>query len=390
MKKTLTSVVMAAVLLVSAAMTGCSGTSKSEFDDGKMRDDLTAWDCAQEMGIGMNLGNTLEAYWLDENDMTAGASLINEDTPQDYETCWGAVVTTQEAIDGLKNAGFDTIRVPVYWGNMMEDDGKYEIDEAYIARVQEVIEYCRKAELYVVLNIHHYDEFLIKNHTKEETLKAVEIVWKQIAEYFKDYSDYLVFEGFNEALGSQQEGANLSEDEIYAYVNEMNQTFVDTVRATGGNNAERVLIVSGYWTNIDYTTKDKFLMPQDTAEDKLMVSVHYIDNMKYWSCRIGAADWMSYSEQQCKLLKTAFIDKGIPVFVGECNAIYDKEHMAQNAEISESSECLRYIMNLALDYELVPVIWDVHNNMYNRTTCTFRNESDLAVIGDMAAKAEQS
>ena len=211
--------------LSAALLSGCSGG---------MRADLTATQAAKEMGVGIDLGNTMEAFWQDENDLTAGAATIGDDTPQDYEKCWGAVVTTQECIDGIAAAGFRCVRLPVYWGNMMEDDGKYDIDPAYMARVQEIVDYCLKDDLYVILNIHHYDEFLIKHHTKDETLADAAHVWAQIADRFKSYGDRLVFEGYNEALGTPQEGTTMTEDETYAYVNEMDQVFVDTVRASGG------------------------------------------------------------------------------------------------------------------------------------------------------------
>ncbi len=386
MKQKLLSLLTAGVLLFSVAVTGCDSAPKSEYDDGTMRSEMTAMDFAKEMGVGINLGNTMEAYWLDESKTSTGSSTINENTPQDYETCWGAVVTTQECIDGMKAAGFNTIRVPVYWGNMMKDDGKYQISGEYMDRVQEIVEYCRKAGVYTVINMHHYDEFLIKHHTKEETLKAVEIVWKQIAERFKDYSDYLMFEGFNEALGSAPEGVTLTEDEAYAYVNDMNRVFVETVRSTGGNNAKRMLIVSGYWTNIDNTTRDKFVLPEDTAEDRMMVSVHYIDNSMYWMERVGGTPWTRYSERQCDLLKAAFTDKGIPVFVGECTGIYDAQYIADDAIYTASSDCLSVLLNMAVDYGFVPVIWDVNNGFYSRTDCRIKSESDQAVITALAER----
>ncbi len=387
-KRAFTLITAASLTLVSLAFTGCGGGAESEYDDGKMRKDMSAMDYADDMGVGINLGNTMEAYWEDKNDKTAGASTIGEDTPQDYEKCWGAVVTTQECIDGMRDAGFDTVRVPVYWGNMMEDDGKYTINEKYLKRVKEIVDYCRKDDLYVVINIHHYDEFLIKNHDKEEVLKAVEKVWTQVAEYFKNYSDYLIFEGFNEALGSQREGDNLSEEEIYDYVNDMNQTFVDAVRKTGGNNKKRILIASGYWTNIDNTTKDSFVMPSDSAEDKLMVSVHYIDNACYWTNNIGGDYWLNYSTEQCELLKTAFIDKDIPVFVGETTSIYENERMTGKAKDMQSHEALSTILNMAADYNLVPVLWDVNDNFYSRTECKIKSESDAQVIAEIAEKIE--
>lgn len=386
---------MIPVLMSSILLSGCgNGGSGSQSDNGKMRKDLTAQTVAHEMGIGLNLGNTFESFWQDTNNKTSGASTIGDNTPSDYETCWGAIVTTQECIDGMKNAGFNTVRIPVYWGNMMADDGTYTINEDYMNRVQEVVDYCRNDGLYVVLNVHHYDEFLIKNHSKDEVLKASAHIWEQIADHFKGYSDYLVFEGYNEALGTVPEGENLSEDEIYSYVNDMNQVFVDTVRASGGNNENRILIASGYWTNIDNTTKDKFVMPTDTAQNKMMVSVHYIDNSIFWMNQIGNKRWLEYSTGQCDELKDRFTADGIPVFVGECTAMYanaKESHIIKNAEHSDSSECLQIILDMAVDYGFVPVIWDTHDNsnttnFYSRTEYKIRNDSDQAVVTEVAER----
>ena len=374
----------AAVLLASVLLTGCG--SGSAADNGRMRSDLTAAAAAQEMGVGINLGNTMEAYWLDEKDLTAGASTIGDDTPQDYEKCWGAVVTTPECIDGMEAAGFNCVRIPVYWGNMMADDGTYTINKDYLDRVQEIVDYARADGLYVILNCHHYDEFLIKHHSEEEVLAATAHVWKQIAERFKGYSDYLVFEGFNEALGTVREGDSLSDDEIYAYVNAMNQTFVDTVRKTGGNNAKRIMIASGYWTNIDLTTAEQYQMPQDTVEDRMMVSVHYIDNAIYWTNMIGNDRWLQYAQSQCELLQERFTDNGIPVFVGECTSIYDAEHMIKKPKYDDSSECLGLLLDMAADYGFVPVLWDVNDNFYSRTDCRIKQESDQAVITEVAGR----
>ncbi|MBQ8926877.1 MAG: glycoside hydrolase family 5 protein [Oscillospiraceae bacterium] len=375
--------------LVTASVLGCmlvSCGTGSGADDGKMRADLNAQTCAKEMGVGINLGNTMEAFWADDNDLTAGASTIGENTPQDYEKCWGAVVTTQECIDGMAAEGFDTVRIPVYWGNMMSDDGKYDINEEYMDRVQEIVDYCRRDGLYVVINVHHYDEFLIKHHTKEETLKAAAHVWEQIAKRFKNYSDYLVFEGYNEALGSVQDGTSMTEDEIYEYVNDMNRVFVETVRKSGGNNKDRILIASGYWTNIDNTTKDKFVMPEDS--DKMMVSVHYIDNAPYWANSVGSGYWEKYSKGQCEELREAFTERDIPVFVGECTSIYDAEHVVPGALTSESSDCLQKILDMAADYGFVPVLWDVNDNFYSRTDCRIKSDSDREVIREVAQRIE--
>ncbi len=340
----------------------------------------------KEMGIGINLGNTMEAHWSDKDNKTTGAQSIGGNQPQDYEKCWGAVVTTKEIIDGYKAAGFSTVRIPVYWGNMMEDDGKFEINREYMERVQEIVKYCLDDGLYAVINIHHYDEFIIRNYAKDEALKIAEKLWIQIAEYFKDYSGYLVFEGFNENLGTQREEDNYTDDELYNYVNDMNQTFVNAVRGTGGNNAQRLLIVSGWWTNIDKTTDTRFKMPYDTADGRLMVSVHYIDNAMYWAENTGSQEWLDYSRQQCELLKEAFTDKGIPVFVGECTSIYDSGYMADNALYKESSQCLSIIMDMAVSYGFVPVLWDINDNFYSRTSYSVKSESDQKVVSETARK----
>ena len=384
MKMTRKLCLLAASAMTLSALTGCTAA----LDGGTMRKNMSAMDYAQEMGIGINLGNTMEAYWADPQDKTAGASLIGEDTPQNYETCWGAVVTTKEAIDGMAAAGFNTIRVPVYWGNMMEDDGKFEIDDAYIERVEEIIGYCLDNDLYVVLNVHHYDEFLIKNHPKEDVLEATEIIWEQIAGHFRDYSDYLIFEGFNEALGSQREGDTYTEDELFDYVNDMNQVFVDTVRESGGNNKNRMLIASGYWTNIDKTTDARYVLPEDPTEDRLMVSVHYIDNACYWTNNIGGDDWRAYSNKQCSQLTEVYTAQNIPVFVGECTSIYGKENIAKDADVTASSDCLSHIMHLAVDNGFIPVLWDVNDNFYSRTEFKIKSESDAAVIREIADKIE--
>ena len=355
-------------------------------ETGLMREDFTAMECAMEMGIGLNLGNTFESFWEDKENSFTGAQTIGGNTPQDYESCWGAPVTTKEMIDGIKNAGFKNVRIPVYWGNMMEPDGKYEINPAYIERVREVIDYCRSNELYVIVNIHHYDEFIIKNKSREEAVAITEKLWTQIAEAYKDYSDYLVFEGFNENLGSKRENDYFSNEQIYDYVNEMNQTFVNAVRKTGGNNAERILIVSGYNTNIDRTTDRLFLMPSDTVDNKLMVSVHYVDNACYWSNQIGNNYWLDYSRNQCELLKKAFTEKGIPVFIGECTAAYPKDNMASDAIHKYSPDCLDIMLNMIVDYGFVPVIWDVHyeDSFYSRTDCKIVNDDNQTVITGIA------
>lgn len=382
----------------SSAQTEESSTASEESNDqqsgdtGEMRD-MTASEYAKEMGIGINLGNTMEAYDATncEKITYTWIPTRGSNTPQDYETCWGAPITTQEMIDGMKAEGFNTVRIPVFWGNMMEDDGTYTINKDYMARVTEIVDYCMNAGVYAVVNIHHFDEFIIRRNDLESCKKIFNTLWTQIAENFKDYSDYLVLEGFNEYLGAQQfneDGVltDVPDKEGYELTNALNQTFVDAVRATGGNNEKRLLIVSGMYTNIDKTTGDGYIMPNDTAADKLMVSVHYVDNMCFWTNQIGGKAWLDYSKAQCELLKNKFTAAGIPVFIGETTAGYPAERFVKDAEHTDSSECVEIMLDMITDYGFVPVMWDVTDNMYSRTDCRIISDSDREVIKKISEK----
>lgn len=395
-KKIIAFILTFCLMLGSLSLQGISSVTGNAADNGVMRDNMTAQDYADEMGLGINLGNTMEAY-----DATNCTSLSytwppvkGSNTPRDYETLWGAVVTTQEIIDGMRDSGFNTIRIPVFWGNMMENDGEYNISDKYIARVKEIVDYCRNAGVYVVINIHHFDEFIIRRNTKEKSAEIFKKIWTQIAEYFKDYSDYLVFEGFNEYLGGGQidnndEIPNLPESEGYDWTNTMNQVFVDAVRATGGNNAKRMLIASGYWTNIDKTTNSAFKMPTDKVEDRLMVSVHYVDNALYWSYRqIGGKNWIEYSKSQLELLKNAFTSKNIPVFIGETTSIYTSDHFSKSAIVETTYEALDYMLRLIKSYGFVPVLWDTNDNFYSRTEYRIKLTYNNSVINKLSKELE--
>ncbi len=351
----------------------------------------TASEIAADMGLGWNLGNTMEAYQASgcEKITFEWIPVIGDNDPSDYETCWGAPVTTQAMIDGVRNAGFNTVRIPVFWGNMMKNDGTWTINSEYIGRVKEIVDYCMNDDLYAVVNIHHFDEFIIRRNDLENSREIFESLWTQIAEYFKDYPSKLVFEGFNEYLGGDRFDENgelkaQSKDDAYLSTNTLNQTFVNAVRATGGNNDERVLIVSGYWTNIDNTTSKRFLMPTDTVPDRLMVSVHYVDNMMYWINKIGSQEWLDYTDSQISLLDNAFGSKGIPVFIGETTSRYPKSNFASDAIYDESSECLKIVLEKLTAHGFVPVLWDVTDNFYLRNSCTIKYPDDAKVISDIA------
>ncbi|MGN0636989.1 MAG: cellulase family glycosylhydrolase [Huintestinicola sp.] len=383
MNNRLISVIMAIALMLGSS--ACAGSDASQSP--------SAQEVAENMGIGLNLGNTMEAYEASgcEKITYEWIPVVGSNTPKDYETCWGAVETTQEVIDGIKAEGFNTVRIPVFWGNMMANDGTYTINPDYIARVKEIVDYCQKDGLYTVINIHHFDEFIIRRNSTEECAGIFTHLWTQIAEYFKDYPYTLVFEGYNEYLGGNRfdengDLAELPKGEAYKMTNTLNQAFVDAVRATGGNNGERVLIVSGYWTNIDNTTSPLFVMPNDTASDRLMVSVHYVDNMMYWINKIGGEDWLAYTDAQIDLLDKAFLSKNIPVFMGETTAGYPASNFDRAAVHKDSSECVEIVLDKLTDKGIVPVIWDTNDNFYSRTEYRIKSDPDREVIKKISEK----
>ena len=317
----------------------CVGSAEEAeaVDNGVMREGLTALEATRLMGNGINLGNTLEAC-----DNNVG---IKTNTPLSYETHWGQPKTTQAMIDGMKAAGFDTIRIPVAWMTNATHlyEGDYTIDADYMDRVEEVVRYARKAGMYVIVNDHWdggwYGMFGSESaETRALAMEAYKVMWQQIAERFRDYSDYLIFESANEELGGRFDENSplycsdsvvtyLNDDERYALTNEINQTFVDVVRATGGNNATRFLLIAGYGTNIDQTCDDRFQMPKDTAVSKLMVSVHYYDPWSYCgaSSAASATKWgkvsdYEYMDQQLAKM-TKFTEAGYGVVIGEYGAL---------------------------------------------------------------------
>ena len=373
--------VLMAFLFVLTLFSGCGAPDVDIFS---MRSGLTAKKVAKEMGVGINLGNTFEAYYNDDSNMCGFARIVGDGRPSDYEGCWGAIPTTRAIIDGMRDSGFKTVRIPVFWGNGMVDDGTFTINEDFINRVEEVVRWVLEDGMYCVVNMHHYDERLIMFLDRREAVNAAKTVWTQVAEHFKDYGDHLVFEGYNEYLGLAKEGTNFDDNFKFDYCNEMNQTFVDAVRSTGGNNSERILIASGFNTNIDKTTDYRFKMPTDTVENKMMVSVHYIDNAMYWMKQIGGDGWYDYSKSQCELLKSAFTDNDIPVFVGETTASYEGQ-MVYDAKYGTSEDCIEELMKMAKkQYGFVPVFWDVHHSdgsgFYNRAELKIGKEQNARTV----------
>ena len=378
----------------------CVGSAEEAVvDNGVMREGLTALEATRLMGNGINLGNTMEAC-----DNNVG---IKTNAPLSYETYWGQPKTTQAMIDGMKAAGFDTIRIPVAWMTNATHlyEGDYTIDAGYMDRVEEVVRYARKAGMYVIINDHWdggwYGMFGSESaETRALAMEAYKGMWQQIAERFRDYSDYLIFESANEELGGRFDENSplycsdsvvtyLTDDERYALTNEINQTFVDVVRATGGNNATRFLLIAGYSTNIDQTCDDRFQMPKDTADSKLMVSVHYYDPWSYCgaSSAASATKWgkvsdYEYLDQQLAKM-TKFTEAGYGVVIGEYGALPCSDGLKDNTLAYHTA-----FLDACTKYNLTNCLWDC-SGLYKRVSQTFADDDILAMYQEKRQANEE-
>ena len=332
-----------ASLLLAAAVAGAawSGSPSSGMRD------ITALQLARQMGAGWNLGNSLEA--------TGG------------ETAWGNPPATRALFDAVRAAGFRSVRIPVAWKQYADADDR--IDAAWMARVTRVVDDARAAGLVVVVNIHWDGGWMQPTYARQAAVNArLAKFWTQIANNFRHYDDGLLFAGTNEVM---VEGDYKPPTAEYAAVqNGFNQAFVDAVRATGGNNAARFLVVQGFNTNIDNTVGTA-KMPADPATDRLMIEVHYYDPYDFtlnaasaiWQWGAGATDakahepWAdeAHVDAQFEKMKARFVDHGIPVILGEFAAISRTEIPAAEAYRIRWN---RYVAHSAFTHGAVPMYLD--------------------------------
>ncbi|MFB6318306.1 cellulase family glycosylhydrolase [Saccharicrinis sp. FJH54] len=333
---------------------------------------------ASKIRMGWNLGNTLEAIG--------------------GETAWGNPRTSNDLILSVKNAGFNGVRLPCAWNQYLENQTTYKIKDSWLARVKEVIDYCVNNDMYVVLNIHWDGGWLENNCTVDKQVEVnakQDSIWKQIAKYFRDYDEHLLFSGANEPNVENQEQANV----LKVYM----QTFVNAVRATGGRNTYRNLIIPGPSTDIDKTNQFMSL-PDDPTPSRMMAEVHYYSPYQFclmsedanwgkmyyfWGAEYHLSDaagrypdWdceEDYVKSQFGKMKTKFVDNGIPVILGEYAAIWrDLSYNTVWQEKHNESRVyfLRYVTEQAKNYGLVPFYWDpgtpanMSSGVFNRYTDT--------------------
>ncbi len=385
MKQKLAAFLTAGMMMFGLA--GSAGVSAAETKSGEMRD-MTTMEIVRDMGIGINLGNTMEACgdWIEEVDQQWGDGIMET---KDYETAWGSPIITQEMIEGMANEGFGVVRVPVAWSNMM-DKSTYTISPEYTARVQQIVDWVIEADMYCIINIHWDNGWFSDFPTDEDgCMKRYEIMWTQIADAFKDYDDHLIFESQNEEIGWESvwnpwSGTQEQKEQSYALGNRVNQKFVDVIRASGGNNPKRHLLISGYNTGIDRTCDPLFRMPDDPA-NRMAISVHYYTPAGFAILEDEDASWAKArstwgTDEDFKelnewmdMMKTYYVDKGIPVIIGEYGCP-TKGKEPESVRLFLSSVC-----KAAYERQMCPVLWatpqdgerpeDTLSGHYNRTTC---------------------
>lgn len=306
--------------------------------------EMTGDELIADMGAGWNLGNTMDGH--------------TGFTPD--ELVWQHVTTTKRLIKKVHDLGFHTIRIPVTWGTMIDDENGYTINEAWMSRVQDIVDYCISQDMYTIINIHHDGVakdggWLNIDAEDQEALKTKFCtVWKNIATVFRDYDEHLIFESMNEV-----EGTKGTVPEQNQKIMALNQGFVDTVRATGSNNARRWLMVPGKFNYIDSicNTRNQFKMPEDTVKDRTILSVHVYTPWNF--CGKEAASSKTYSveklqktnEKELEPLYNTYTSKGIPVVVGEYGCI-NKDNMTERAFYLEGMN------RLFRKFHLVGVYWD--------------------------------
>ncbi|WP_082603450.1 cellulase family glycosylhydrolase [Flavobacterium sp. Root901] len=319
----------------------------------------TAAQLASKIKLGWNIGNTLEA--------TGG------------ETAWGNPKVTKALIDAVKANGFNAIRIPCSWNQNMANAATAQIKTEWLDRVKEVVQYCVDNDMYVVVNIHWDGGWLENNITeakKVENNAKQKAFWEQIATHLRGFDEHLLFASANEP--AVEDAAQM------AVLTSYHQTFINAVRSTGGKNAYRTLVVQGPTTDIEKTNKLMTTLPTDTATGRMMVEVHYYAPWNfggltkdetwgkmfyYWGAnyhsttdieRNAAYGEEADLEKNFKLMKTQFVDKGIPVLLGEFGAIRRTTLTgdALTLHLASRAYYLKTVVKTARANGLLPFYWD--------------------------------
>lgn len=378
----------------------------------KINTSISALDLAKQMECGWNLGNTLDA----RDSWSAKSKIFPFNQGVASETVWGEEKTTKKIIEtGIKN-GYKTIRLPATWCNHLVDTN-YTIDPAWMACVKQIVDWAIEAGYYVILNEHHsvHDDmssplkhcegYIVREKDANESKAFLQAIWTQISQTFNnEYDEHLIFETMNEPRNTahnhcwnpQPESCEQCLTEV-KLVNEYNQLILNTIRSTGGNNANRFVMIPGMGTGVGPALADYFELPEDSAKDKLIVTVHLypLDNggTGHGSHHFDSStknDIMS----KTKALNEKFVKRGIPVVWGECGAsrtagTYWENGVEKKIEdfvvtYEDRLNCFSFFAQQAGKYSMPIINWDCggKNGMatVNRKNCKIYEPEYVATV----------
>ena len=343
---------------------------------------LNAHDWCRSVIAGWNLGNSLESCDGTWNNTTWTYSGTSD--PTTWETRWGNPRTTRQMISDLRTAGFNAIRIPVLWYPHVTDTSTMDIDPTWLARVKEVVDWCIDEGMYVVLNTHH-EQWLELNPTsgyRERNLRMLGQLWTNIAEAFANYDSHLAFAGTNEVTGTTGSASGTSYQRNWgtptadnlSVQNAYLQTFVDAVRATGGNNRYRNLIVQTYACD-PYKGISSLVLPTDVVEERLIVEFHYYNPYEYcgsgqyyyWGTAYKQYGSIPSSNEQTieglfSQLKSLWWDKGLGVMIGEYGVTchYDATASADVQQLQQENQqyYLKTLVQKMRSYGFAGMVWD--------------------------------
>lgn len=371
MKLTKLVCMITAIVILALSLCSCS-SNKVDIPA-----EMTTMEYVQRFGLGINLGNTFESC----------GEFISKDKVSNFETAWGSPIITEEIIQGYADAGFGVIRVPVAWSNMMDED--YTIHQDYLDRVHEVVEWITDAGMCAIVNIHWDGGWWEAFPTEEEEMmKKYVRIWEQICDNFGDFGLEVMFEALNEegcwdSLWNRHGGVvHDGKQKAYELLGRINQKFIDVVRASGKNNANRHLLIAGYATDIINTCDDLFVLPVDPM-NRYALSVHYYtpatfalieEDVSWGKARKEWGTEADYHELNTlmDLLEETFVKKGIPVIMGEYGCAQ------KNKAPDQVRNYITSVCEAIYSRGMCPVLWDVTGaGFYDRETYKFFDEQLL-------------
>ena len=346
----------------------------------------TAVQLAAKINLGWNIGNSLEAIG--------------------GETAWGNPLVTKALIDKVKLSGFNAIRIPCSWNQYMANSSTAQLKEDWLNRVKEVVQYCVDNGMYVIVNIHWDGGWLENNCTtqKQTSVNAMQkAFWEQIATHLRGFDEHVLFASANEPNVSTATGMTV--------LNSYHQTFINAVRSTGGRNTYRVLVIQGPSTDIQKTFDLMNTLPTDPTPNRMMTEVHYYTPWNfcglttdeswgkmfyYWGdgyhSTTDPTRNATYGEEAdvqkyFQMMKTKFVDKGIPVVLGEYGVIRRSSLTgdALTLHLASRAYYLKYVTQQAGVYGLLPFYWD--NGFIGDNTFALFNRQNNTVYDQQALDA---